>query len=322
MSALAAVPNQKKQYKLVTHQNPDTDAFLCLWGALKFVVEKDNWCVSFIPASETLSEEDAEGYEVLVMDTGGGPLDQHGKELERSSSFELFCRHYGLMENQSLQPLIELSQATDNVEKVSFTDVHYILKGLAHYYRDSENKAAGWEKACDFAFALFDILYGQAGSREVSKREFAKLGDVIEEIDGIKFCFLPDKANLREEAFNAGADVVMWTSIKDRKNGRFYTGIQVSRNSSLTLAPVIEGIRAAEGRKRKVNIVGRRDLGDIGENHEFGGWFLHDSKNLIVCGSRSKDIVKYDDYPTLTAKEIADIVRGRLPWTRWKKQAE
>src|SRR3989344_7235658 len=157
VDAQAATPTP---WKLVTHERPDTDAWCCLWAAIRFLVPEDaEWTITFVRSGERLPEEECEGFHVHHMDTGLGSLDQHGKGLARGSSFGLFADRY-LKRDPAIEPIRELCDATDNIEEVPRTSIHYVFKGLPHHLRGKDpgtgRKEVNWEQVRLRGFELLD----------------------------------------------------------------------------------------------------------------------------------------------------------------------
>ncbi len=303
-----AQPAPKKRWLIATHDNPDTDALLCVSFARIHLVKEGDFELMLVRSGESVSPEDAANYdEVLVMDTGRGELDQHERGLKRSSSFVLFCEKYGFDKDEAMQPFLELSRATDNVEEVDTLSLHYLLKGLRFEFRDQASKKTDWAGVFDEACFLIGIHYRQIKSWIKSRSEFAKNGKVEELANGVKVSILERRARLREAAFEAGADVVFWT---DQRKGGNYIGIQVNRRSDMTLSGVIEGIRVAEAQKRGVNCAGHK-LSAPGKNDVFGAWFLHDSEKLILCGSLTHEL-DAEEFTKLPIENIIKIMNNRL----------
>jgi hypothetical protein len=306
-------PEQVKvlPWKIVVHEHPDTDAYVCAWAADKFIAKNDPCSLAFVRSGEQLPADEADGYRVLHMDTGFGVLDQHGKSLERASSFELLCEFYELTDDPGLEAILEMTRATDNVEKVPLTSVHYLLKGLHYHFCDRKTREVDWQACMDEAFTVLDILYGQARARRTSADDFARLNKLESFNNGIKFANLGGQARLREAAYNAGADVVLWTIPPDRKNShQFNVGIQVHRDSPVKLVSLMDDLRRAEARQRGLNAKGH-NLQAVGKDLFFGGWFLHDSLKLILNGSNSHPL-ELNEYTLLSRSQITNIVAARL----------
>ncbi len=314
MSHLSIVPTEEtieQPWKLVVHRRPDTDALACLWAADRFIVpEGTSRQIVFHDAGEKLSPADEAGHTVLYMDTGGSSTDQHGRGLVRGSSFQLLAEEYGLVEDPGIAPILELTRATDNVERISLTDVHYILKGLPVHLRDQGSNEIDWNGVCDCAFLLLDILHGQALQRASSVEEFASKGQVFDLPNGRSIACVWSNPQLREAAFDAGHDVVMWT-ISKGKNGA-WVGIQVNRDSDVQLHQVVADIRTDECFARKLAMPSRKMLfASSSTQSGVPGWFMHESGKLVTCGTRSHPIGK-DEFTRLSPERILGCIKGQL----------
>ncbi|OGC88565.1 hypothetical protein A2419_02765 [Candidatus Adlerbacteria bacterium RIFOXYC1_FULL_48_26] len=307
------VPNfdDELPWILVTHRYPDTDAYACLWMAVTRIVGDADYCFKMLPAGQRLTDEEAAGHRVLYMDTGGGPLDQHDKDVGKASSFQLMCEHYGFDKEEALWPIIKLTVATDNVEAIDPTSIHYVLSGLAYYHR--EDTEIDWVVCLSRAFEMFDILHAHEKQRLQGIADFRKFGSRYVLPNRLSVAHVWGRPQLREAAFDLGADVVMWTLNKGKN--RNHIGIQLNRHSpekvEKGMKALMAGLRIAEAKKRGVNTVGH-DLREHGQTPElFGGWFLHRSCRLILCGSKSAPLTA-EDYTKLTPEEINDILNERL----------
>lgn len=298
-------------YLLVTHQCPDTDAFCCLWAARRFIVPEDAECrIVFIESSTRLDPEDEIGHEVIYMDVGGGPCDQHGKQLKRESSFGLLIEHYGLAKDEALEwclkPILEMTRATDNAERVHPMSVHNIFKGLRNFIREGDE--TDWSGVCDAAFMMLDILYEQQRGRLKSFMKYEKVGRPRRLRNGIVLSDLAREPGLREAAWNTGVDVVIWTPYRGR---RLEVGIAVGRGSrAVVLDAVVRNLRLLEARKRGINTDGQ-DLATIGTLDSLPTWFYHDSRKLILAGSRSHRL-QGDEFTQLTRNDIRNAVVAGL----------
>lgn len=296
-------------WKLVVHQRPDTDALACLWAADRFVVPNANVRqVCFIEAGCTLPAEDVEGFNVLYMDVGGGDCDQHGKRLVRASSFELLARKYGFIEDPGIRHILELTVASDNVERLDRLNMHYYFKGLPHLLRDPTTQQVDWGGVVDRAYEVFNVFYGMHAAQATSHAQWREKGRRQRLRTGINVGCIWWNPGLREAAFDDGSDVVMWTSARGKN--RFEVGIQVGRRSRVTLIQVAAALRKAEAAKRNVELTGE-EAAVIGACLQVPTWFLHDSTKLILAGSRSKRLLP-EEYTTLTPSEIRDILVATL----------
>lgn len=312
-----------KKWALVTHRNQRsacTDALLCLWFMLKFVVKKNEYSISFVRAGERLAKDEEEAFmaddcEIVYLDTGGGECDQHGKKLERSSSFELTCQKYKRQNEPGLQVMLELSRKSDNVEEIDPTSIHYQIRGLPSQFRDKETREVDWQKVIDFAFIMFDIQYRRDTIVETNRRTYLRRGTPPVELkSGIKLAVLINHPEWRDAAYEAGADVVLWTVQANRhdKDSGLNVGIQKHRKAQakVNLKPVIAHLREAEMHKRRVKASFTKMDCD-GMHPQVPGWFLHDSENLILCGSDTMPLMA-EEFTTLNPSEMALAVQKIL----------
>ncbi len=304
---------QHKNWKFVTHNRPDTDALACMWGAVSFIVKDgDDYVLTTTRAGERLPPEEEEGFDVLYMDTGGGDLDQHGMELARASSFQLLAQKYGFDKEPGIIPILELTLAADNIEEMPWTSAHYVLKGLQHHFW-KKDEGTDWARVFDTASIILDVLYGQALGRYEAKKAFDKAlhednVQITNLPNGLKVIDVGFRPRLRGEAFERGADVVVWMAPKGP--GVFYPGIQVHRHSDIKLGKVVSEIRRAEAEKRKVSSRGM-DLFSFSPIPELGGWFYHDSGKLVACGTQTHELTE-EERTTLSRGKIVSVVKTAL----------
>ena len=304
---------EPKPWALVVHQRPDTDALVCLWAANRFIVVNAPSRIFFIPSGTTgLPAEDEAMYNVLYMDVGGGPCDQHGKQLKRGSSFQLVMQEYGLHDTYpALASFLELTIATDNVEKIDPMSIHYVLKGLPWQF--NEGGEIDWNQVCNFAFIMFDTIYSLEEQKLLTKKRYAELRTMREcefvLSNGYNLACVHYNPEFRECAFDRDADVVVWFS-KRRKKGTFEVGIQVNRKSPLMLRTIVIALRNAEAEARGVTLT-RDDAATLGILDSVPGWFLHDSLKLVACGTRSHPLTG-DEFTYLKTHEILHIVGSEI----------
>ncbi len=286
---------------MVGHKWPDTDVWMCLWIARKFVPKTVAAEIVFVNSGEALPESEGDP-SVLHFDTGGGQYDQHGKHAGRTSSAMLLAQHLGIQDNPGLKALLSLTVAVDNVEELSPMNLHYIIEGLPRIHQTEQRP--DWKTVQKTVFDMFNIVYGQEAGRQQSRDDLKRFGAFHVLPNGIRFTKLLGQARLREAAFQNGADVVLWTQ---RKNGGFYVGVQVNRRSKVILSGVAASLRLAEAKARGVNAEG--DLSFVGQ--EGTNWFLHDSLKLILCGSRTHELAE-DEFTKLTMQQICQVVGETL----------
>jgi len=295
---------------LVTHKFPDDDAWLCIWLAKKFVPKMATASLVFVNSGETLpgSENDPT---IVHFDTGRGRNDQHGKGFKRSCSAILVANELGIAENPGLKPLLEMATAVDNIEQLPPTHLHFQIVGYPRLFRNGNG--SDWQKVQERVFEAFEIIYDQANQKALNKLNLGKFAEHTILRNGLKITSVLWHPELRDPAFEEGADVVIWTKRKGKGNKGFYTGIPVNRDTPLYLDKVLLALNEAEAKVREVSTLDKEI------------WYLHDSKKLILNGSRTHELAE-DEFTRLFPRQIVGIVHGtlsRIPSglvSQWKKR--
>ena len=291
---------------IVVHWWPDDDALLCLWTAKKFIPKAANARIVFVNAGESLPGSEGDP-SVIHFDTGGGEYDQHGKGIRNTSSAAILAEKLGLTDN-GLKPLIELATAVDNIKPMPPTSIHFIIKGYPRMFKKPDG-TTDWLIVQERIFELFDIIYNQETARGRSRNDFRKHAERIILPNGINIAILLWHPECREEAFNQGAAVVIWT--QSRGPHKFYTGIQCNRMCpDLWLDRVAVALRFAEAQARGLDVRGK-NLTYLGRGEPVPVWYLHDSLRLILNGSRSWKLSE-DEYTKLQPRQIVGLVSQAL----------
>mgnify|MGYP003393423995 CR=1 FL=1 len=313
MSEVAGVDGQcqPKSYIFVTHEYPDTDAWVCLWILRTFVAKDfDKVEIVFVRAGEVLPPEgESDGTSIIHADTGKGEYDQHGKPYTRTSSAAILAEKLGIAEEPGVKEFVELATATDNVERVSPTSIHYFFKGLP-YQKRGEDKQIDWTAIQERVFEVLDTLDSWRSRCEENKRQFKEGGGKLLRLaNGLTLGLLAFKPHLRQAAYDSGADVVLWTQAKGKKG--FWVGVQVNSDTRLSLRIVAAVIRAAELRARGFDVPPIDELTYVGQKEPISGWFLHDSERFIACGSRSHPLEDHE-FTKLSIDHLVEILTVQL----------
>lgn len=294
--------------KLVTHQWPDDDAWLCLWMAYRFIPQAFAAEVVFVNAGTTLegSENDVT---VLHFDTGHGEFDHHGKEgLGRTCSAAMLAEWLGLSDDAGLQALLELTTSVDNAEKVSPTSIHFLIEGYPRLLKGSDGKT-DWKLVQERVFELYEIIYGQERDKVQKRGELNQYARWRALRNGIRICTLFGRPDLRDPAFEAGAAVVIWTKYKGKN--KFDVGVSRNRNfPSLHLDHVVAWLRNREAAVRRAD-TSCEDLFSMGK---YMSWFLHDSHGLILHGGKTWTPTA-EERTMLTPREIEEAIIDALMGT-------
>ncbi len=311
-----------KRIRLATHRWPDPDAFLCLWQAERLIFPETEIELVFVNAGETLPDTE-DGVPTYHFDVGGGPSDQHGKHIVRTSSAALTAERFHLANVSGLQSLIDLSIASDNIDPLLPDSIHYAIKGYPYLPQFQRNGQINWQMVKERVFELFDMMFSKE-KREVQNRiDLGKYAEWTMLPNGLTICNIMWRPQLRGEAFNKGADIVFWTIRKGEKG--FYVALQLNRDLSnkLHLRGAAREIRKAEMENRGIRIENEESLSQTGEHPLLPGWFLLDNGALLACGTRKRDL-KEGEFTTLKPRQILAIatsVLGRInsqSISRWR----
>jgi len=307
---------------LVGHRFPDDDVWLCCWTAKKFILKAVNAQIVFVNAGESLPGSEGNP-SILHFDTGGGEYDQHNTGRWKTPSATLLVEKLGLLtENPGLKPLLEMVKAVDNIKPLQADSIHYTIEGYPRQKKfQNHNGSINWQLVQERVFELFDIVYEQETARVKAREKLQECAEWTTFPNGIRVCSILWNPECREAAFKAGAHVVVWTQSKG--SNHFYTGVQTSRNYPLFLDGVVAALRSQESKARKEttpNNLHLRSVGRLGSP-----WFLHDSKRLILNGSRSWKPTK-EEYTRLVPRQVVGLVHRTLSAipigivSQWEKQ--
>lgn len=294
----------------VGHRRPDDDVWLCGWIAKKWIEKAENAQFVFVKAGETLPGSEGDP-SVIHFDTGGGLYDQHKGKDKMTCSAALLAAELGVQDDPGLKSLLEMATAVDNVEPLLSTNIHYIIKGLPSRLRNENGP--DWKTIQDRVYEMFDIVYGQDSQRAKSREELKKYVVWHTLPNGIKVASILWHPELREAAFEIGADVAVFTESKYNSE-KFWVQIQVNRNSKIILPRVVEILRRQEAAIRHIDVEGK-NLCYLGNQGEIPGWFIHQTLKLVMCGSRSHPLNK-EDCTKLPPGQIVGAVNyslGKIP---------
>ncbi len=300
--------------KVVIHDYPQgVDELVSAWAAMRVLGHnRPAVNLTFVRAGENLPTEECAGCEVIHIDTGRGEFDQHGHpEHSRTSSFELFAKHYKLDQDPGITPLLELTIKADNIEDIDPTSVHYLFKSRVKRYRNPETKEVDWKSYVQVCFEDLDDIYKFHSNKARAKAEFecalqANECQIKDLGNGLRVYWTGFMPNLREAAFDHGADVVVMMAKADRS---FHPLIQCSRKSRVKLCRVNFDLRQEEVKARNISPKGI-NFWEEKVDPALGGahWFLHHSNKLLCCGSRSHPLDSPEEFTKLRPFKIFNIV--------------
>ncbi len=283
---------------IVGHIQPDADVWLAIWLVKRFHPGAKEAELVFVRSGTILPESENDPA-VIHVDTGLGPYDHHGKNLGRTCSAALVAAALGRADDQGLTPFIEMVTMADNAEPLPATSVFFLLKGCPDLCRAKDN-AVDWRQVEAKVFEIFDIIYGQETKRVEFRAALNREIGWKRLPNGLKLAILFRVPRFKEAAFEAGADVVVWTQPLSMG---YYVGVQ---SHGVNLGPMAAKLREAEFRRRGIKVF----IGELyysGQAGPMDNWFLHDSNNLVLCGSRTHPLAP-EARTILTEAEIEKIV--------------
>ena len=301
-----------KPVKVITHIHPDTDAWACAWLLRDYYPEEVSVELGFVPAGTRLPEDDPdwEEYKIIHVDTGGGKFDQHGKELDHSSSFELLANGLGYRGDVAVEKLIVMTNNADNARTMDPTSIHYLISALHFSCKASAwkyEKEVDWAMVLDRVFFILDTMASKWRADAAVALKFDNSENIETLANGLRFCALTASPGLRHEAYQRGADVVVWVA---PAKGGFYPAVQVNENCKADLTPLIALLRSEEARCRGVD-TSKLNLEQFRSVKGIPGWFLHDSRRFLGSGTKSHPLTG-DDLTKMKAAAFKNVARNAL----------
>lgn len=299
----------RKFHTFVGHENPDIDVTASFWLADNAGLGMPNHRYIYVPAGTALpgSERDPG---VIHFDTGGGPFDQHGKSLARTCSTALLAEKLGLTRAPGLQEILEWVTIFDNdLAYFPPTHIHHVVAALPRQpsCKDGDGFTTDWDKVRLRTYELLDGFFRQEKGRQLAREEFPRLAKSVPLQNGLVVFTYPRRYFFSELAQEGGGDLGI--QFHDQGDGRFYVGIKVFRGKQVNLTGVAVLLRHAEAQRRGYSDL-RAENGDLdylGNRPPLNGWFLHDSRRIVSCGSLKRGL-QDSEYTQLTTEEIEMLV--------------
>ncbi|HSX57985.1 MAG TPA: hypothetical protein VLE47_01800 [Candidatus Saccharimonadales bacterium] len=301
-----------KVHTLVGHTRPDLDVLLGFYLAECFGLCTPDVRYEFVRSGETLAGS-AANPRILHIDTGRGEYDTHGKALGETCSAELLAKKLGVNTLPGIAELLAWVNEFDAGRQADFppTDLFHHVKRIPN--RNTVDGVTNWEKVVEQTYECFDSVRESAKSAHLNQQAFPDTTGFHVTADGLVVWMLGKQPYLKDAAFKAGVDVVVWTQ---PVNSHYYVGIAVNalrkcasevdlERRNISLRAVVELLRLAEANGRGLRV---SDADLVGyDSAKVPGWFLHDSERLVLCGSGTHPLDK-DECTKLSAEQIFKIV--------------
>jgi len=268
---------ETKGVVLVTHLNPDLDACTAVWLLTRYVFPESEYQYEFVPVGpERKAINTAERERIIYIDTGGGRYDHHATS-DYVCAASLIAKDYSIRDPAATE-MIEYALAVDHGKVVgadvgSF-DLVNIIEGLNKLYPDSPKLVLEVTLSCLDAVHtnLSDLLEAEEYLKRATffKTEWGKGVGVV-----------TSNMKTRYLAHRRGFEVFVYV---DPEHG--YRGFMAPGNSKADFSAIYR---------------------EIVELEPGADWFLHSSKQLLLCGSSKAP----DKRPSsLSLEQMIDLVRS------------
>jgi hypothetical protein len=236
---------------IVTHVHPDLDALLGVWILIRFGGLED-YEIAFTPVGKPHPSANA-----IHVDTGWRQYDHHHL-MEFTSSAKLVFESVfrNRPPDEAVEALVHHALITDRyLEEPSngpTFDITSIIEGLNKLLPNDPREVA------ERTFIVFDALRESLQSQLEAEREYLN-GETFESNYGKAFAIESSSHHVREVAHRHGAVVFVFV---DPKTG--FRGYKGRSQSGVDFSDLYKRIHALE---------------------PAADWFLHASKELLLCGS-------------------------------------
>lgn len=258
---------------IVTHVYPDLDALLGVWILIRFG-GMEEYELAFTP----VGAKPHPSPNAIHVDTGWRQFDHH--HLNEFTSAAVLVRDSVFRHkhrDEAVDALVEHALAKDWYLHEDTRDspfaVTAVIEGFNRLFPQNPQCVAGK------TFEVLDALYESLTLRIEAEREYPK-GLVLDSIFGPAFAIESSSHHVREIAYRHGARVFVFV---DPTTG--FRGYKGRSQAGLDFSALYETIRRLE---------------------PDADWFLHASKELLLCGSAKAPDRRLSRLP-LTA--LADLIR-------------
>jgi len=236
---------------IVTHANPDFDCIVAIWLLKRFCGMGDAE-IRFMKFGESIPPEYKDA---VFVDIGEGEYDHHHRKDFVSSAI-LVLGKFNLQNDPVLKQLAEIARRIDHglpdERTKGLLNFIYIIKGLNKLYRDDPLKVM------TIAFDCLDAIHKQASQSIRFEAEFEK---------GVKFrtkwgpglAIETHNREIREYCNRKGYVVFVYVDPVTQ-----YRGFAAPGGKGVDFSDVYEKIKVIEPDAE---------------------WYLHFSKDLLICGS-------------------------------------
>lgn len=261
---------------LVTHFNPDLDACTAVWLLTRYVLQEEEVRYEFVPVGterKVLSTHRRE--RVIYIDTGGGKYDHHGTSDYVCAASLVAGKHS--LRDPAVAEMVKYALAVDHGEvlasDVGAFDLLNVLEGLNKLHPDDP------ELVLKLTLSCLDAIHLSL-SDLIDAREDLKRGIPFRTEWGKGIALTTSNRQTRYLAHRSGFEVFVYID-----PDRGFRGFMAPGGSEVDFTSVYERITEVE---------------------PDADWFLHSSKQLLLCGSSKAPGKRLS---SLSLEEMVDLVR-------------
>ena len=302
-------------HTLLTHENPDLDATLCIWLLRRFGRERypgiEATTLQFCPAGvlpEGKTPEQLEDEGILALDTGGGRMDTHARDgvvderKKGMAAASLVAADLGVHEHPDLEKLLFfVTQAETRGRSLSSHDpvdhlvsLPNILRGFNTLYSDQP------QRVVDLMLEVYDAIHATERDWFVALEDYKAA--IHKPVGKARLVgFVSDSSAILKVARHHKGDLLIHLTTTGQ------TGITLRHNGPLghlDLRELAAVLRVAEAGLTGEPIV-FSELTAVGMNH---GWYLHDSGKILSKGSAKNRKV------TPTRMNLPELLSWAATW--------
>lgn len=238
--------------KIVTQLSPDLDACLSVWLLKRFGGYEDAE-LAFVSTGDRLHGLDSA--EVLYVDTSGGKYDHHDTN-ERVCAASLVLQDLKLESDPALKHLVDFTILVDHGllldRDIDQFNVVHVIYGLNRVFPNSP------ENVIQISTRVFDALYAYLSDQIPAEKEFARAIEFTTRW-GAGAAAITSNSQVRYLAHHRGFVVFVFVDSQTE-----FRGFQSPGGSGVDFTETYERIKGLE---------------------PDADWFLHSSKELLLCGS-------------------------------------
>lgn len=243
---------------IITHKSPDLDSCSAIWILKRFVYPDHHFDYIFVDVGEKLENIQ----NAIHVDTGGVDYDHHDSDEMISSTSLVYSMNN--LEDKALCQIVDYVTKVDHGktlnEKSHFMGAVNALNGLRGY--NSLDTLS--------AFLVYlDGTYNSIKLEMLAENEY-KDGISFKSVFGSGIGFKSENPQLRKFAYQKGFDIFLF---KDKNTG--FAGFKADGYSEIDFTNLYFFIKNTE---------------------PSADWFLHSSKQLLLCGSSKAPQKKLTNY--------------------------